>query len=268
MMTPGPHLGEESLSDLTAASSLRDRISAFAEKVNALTDAPSYVEPQTSAERVAHKLRAAIKFGTYPPGTRLREIALSEEFEVSRGPVREALQTLVTEGLVTIEAHRGARVTQIDRQSLMEVFDIREALLGILHRRAAENAHRSPEIVALMREAVALMDDAAKPDIPVSEFLETRTLFGTIALHLADNRRAAVMADHLEQIVPTHHKFLTAPERREVTVAMCRQMLDAVSRGDGPAAEDAVRHAVRRAREDSLSLPEYSLKAAKGPRAP
>ena len=243
---------------MTDQTDLTSRIAALSERADALISAHDYVAPATTSETVAARLRKGIKFGSYPPGTRLREVSLAEEFEVSRGPVREALQILVKEGLVTFEAHRGARVIQLDRQNLIEIFDVREALLGMVHRRAAENAHRFPEIVRLLREVLDLLEEAAALADDTAPFLDLRRQFGAIILHLAQNRRLAVLTDNLEQIVTTHPRFLTSTKRRAESLAMMRAMVDALSRGDAQAAEDSVRAAVRRAREDSLSLPDYS----------
>jgi len=243
---------------MTHTPDLTSRIATLAERAAALTLAHDYVAPSTISEQVATRLRKGIKFGAYPPGTRLREVSLAEEFDVSRGPVREALQILVKEGLVTFEPHRGARVVQLDRKNIMEIFDIREALLGMVHRRAAENAHRFPEIIRLLREVMAAFDDAASLENDAEPFLELRRVFGAIILHLAQNRRIAVMADNLEQIVTTHPRFLTSTERRQESLHMMHGMVEAISSGDAVSAEACVRAAVRRAREDSLSLPDYS----------
>ena len=57
---------------------------------------------QSLPEQIAARLSERIVSGTYTPGQRVMEQAVAEEFEVSRGPVREALRLLEKEGLVMI----------------------------------------------------------------------------------------------------------------------------------------------------------------------
>lgn len=70
--------------------------------------------PSTLRQAVVDRLRDAIVSGALSPGTLLRETALAASLNVSATPIREALGTLASEGLVEIEAHRLKRVTPID----------------------------------------------------------------------------------------------------------------------------------------------------------
>ena len=62
---------------------------------------------RTLSDEVAERLRDAIRSGSIPPGSRLVEQELAEQLGVSRVPVREAIQTLVDEGMVRKSPHRG-----------------------------------------------------------------------------------------------------------------------------------------------------------------
>lgn len=74
------------------------------------------------------KLRDDIVEWRIPPGTVLREIALTERFQVSRTPVREALQRLSREGLVVTKRGRGTVVSDISLDDTVELVQMREAL--------------------------------------------------------------------------------------------------------------------------------------------
>lgn len=76
--------------------------------------APALLTPATRRQAVAGVLRSRIVSGVIPPGALLRETALAQELNVSATPVREALGTLASEGLVEIEAHRLKRATPVD----------------------------------------------------------------------------------------------------------------------------------------------------------
>ncbi|MGH3966570.1 MAG: GntR family transcriptional regulator, partial [Mycobacterium sp.] len=62
---------------------------------------------QSTAELIADRLREAIMRGQLAPGQQLGEASLAAQFAVSRGPLREAMQRLVAEGLLRSERHRG-----------------------------------------------------------------------------------------------------------------------------------------------------------------
>ena len=96
------------------------------------------LEPQTIANLATESLRIAILSGKYLPGDRLIEAELTSELEVGRGPVREALRRLESEGLVSIEPHRGAAVRHVSRKFIKNMFEIREVLEGLAARLAAK----------------------------------------------------------------------------------------------------------------------------------
>jgi DNA-binding GntR family transcriptional regulator len=82
----------------------------------------------TKADDIALALEEAIVSGEIPPGSVLRQEHLSEQFDVSRTPVREALRRLAALGLVTFEPNRGVRVRMLARDELREAFMARAEL--------------------------------------------------------------------------------------------------------------------------------------------
>ncbi|MGH3133584.1 MAG: GntR family transcriptional regulator, partial [Gaiellaceae bacterium] len=82
----------------------------------------------TKADDLALALEEAIVSGEIPPGSVLRQEHLSEQFQVSRTPVREALRRLAALGLVTFEPNRGVRVRMLARDELREAFLVRAEL--------------------------------------------------------------------------------------------------------------------------------------------
>ena len=68
--------------------------------------------------RIASILKKAILAGEYKSGEELSLTGIAEQLGVSRTPVREAFQTLASEGLITLRMNRGAIVNSIDRNSL------------------------------------------------------------------------------------------------------------------------------------------------------
>jgi DNA-binding GntR family transcriptional regulator len=82
----------------------------------------------TKADDIALALEEAIVSGEIPPGSVLRQEHLSEQFQVSRTPVREALRRLAALGLVSFEPNRGVRVRMLSRDELREAFLVRAEL--------------------------------------------------------------------------------------------------------------------------------------------
>ena len=80
------------------------------------------------SELATRYLRDAILDGRLRPGTRLRQEAIARELGASRIPVREALRTLETAGLVSLTPRRGARVARLDYAEHAELYRIREEL--------------------------------------------------------------------------------------------------------------------------------------------
>jgi DNA-binding GntR family transcriptional regulator len=82
----------------------------------------------TTVETLANALRARILDGELEPGTPLREQQLAAGYEVARHTVRAALRALANEGLVRIEAHRGAHVTDLTSADVEALGELRIAL--------------------------------------------------------------------------------------------------------------------------------------------
>ena len=82
----------------------------------------------TKADDIALALEEAIVSGEIPPGSTLRQEHVSEQFQVSRTPVREALRRLAALGLVSFEPNRGVRVRMLSLDEIREAFMVRAEL--------------------------------------------------------------------------------------------------------------------------------------------
>src|SRR3954454_2200187 len=93
----------------------------------------------TKADDIALVIEEAIVSGELAPGTVLRQEQLSEQFNVSRTPIREALRRLAALGLVSFVPNRGVRVRTISREELHEAFLVRAELESLATEAAATN---------------------------------------------------------------------------------------------------------------------------------
>lgn len=86
------------------------------------------VNRETTPGLISSQIRARILDGTFPPGSQLGEAKLAARMNVSRGPVREALQRLVQEGLLHNVKNRGACVTSLGPEDIVDVYLARGAV--------------------------------------------------------------------------------------------------------------------------------------------
>ena len=111
------------------------------------------VPKRTLAAVVTSQVRDRILDGTYPPGTQMNEVELATKFATSRGPVREALQKLVQEGLLVAAPHRGITVRVLTAEDLDDLYFARAAIeRAALLRLTARGA--SAALIASLEQAV------------------------------------------------------------------------------------------------------------------
>lgn len=86
------------------------------------------IRKKTLAEVITTQLRQRIVDGSYSPGAQLSEVELATRFDTSRGPVREAMQRLVQEGLLVSHPHRGVFVPELTYEDINDLFLARGAV--------------------------------------------------------------------------------------------------------------------------------------------
>jgi DNA-binding GntR family transcriptional regulator len=96
----------------------------------------------TLSGQIASLMREAVLSGAFAPGSQMNEADLAARFGVSRGPVREALQRLIQEGLLVAQPHRGVFVAELTEADLADVFFVRDAVEGAALRRVMAAADR------------------------------------------------------------------------------------------------------------------------------
>ena len=189
------------------------------------------LDNRTLWEQVRDRLREDILAGRLEPGTELSEVALAKDFGTSRGPLREALGRLASEGLVTITPRRGAVVAQLSREEFIDAYQVREALETLAVRLAVPLM--SDAEIAHLRELCELMDRAARDD-EVRVFFDTNNSFHEALVRGSRNRklhdvhrmlvgqmvpylpRSLELRGNLQQSVAEHQAILAAIEERDV----------------------------------------------------
>jgi DNA-binding GntR family transcriptional regulator len=118
---------------------------------------------RTMQEIAYDTIREAILSGRYAAGQRLMADVLAQKLGTSRMPVREALHRLEAAGLVSITPHRGAIVSELSRDEIVEIYHIRAVLEGLAARLAtphlvAEDLSRLIDLIDEMASAAAGRD--------------------------------------------------------------------------------------------------------------
>lgn len=193
----------------------------------------------TLRERVHEHLKGEILANRYPPGSELLEVPLSEELGVSRGPIREALRSLESEGLVEITPRHGAFVTSLSKRDFLEAYQVREALEALGVRLAVPRLTEAG-LDALDERLDEMAVHAASGD--VDAFFEANAGFHEAFMDASGNRKlvevyqrlmaqmgpyrrpSALLRGNVERSIAEHRDILVAARARDVEAAVARLM--------------------------------------------
>jgi DNA-binding GntR family transcriptional regulator len=202
--------------------------------------------PVPSSERVYQVLKHRILAGMLEPGSRLVELQLATEFQVSRTPVREALKRLTAEGLLAIDALRGIVVSDVDARELEEIFVIRAALEGLGARLAAERVTGTD--LMKLRLLVEMMRENARTS-QWEAMVQANIKFHDVVHHAAGNNRLRHMTRNLLDFARRFSGEAFASQARAEEVLMEHErIIAALEARDPDRAEAATQEHVHRAR--------------------
>ena len=193
----------------------------------------------STVDRVTEMLRDELLSGRLAPGTTLQEVPLASALRVSRNTLREAVRTLVAEGLLSRTPHRGIVIPNLTLADVDELYEVRELLEAAALERACTD---EPGILPLLsekveglRRAVAARNergivemDLAFHQALLSAFPSTRlqhfhaVLISELRLALAVLDRDAGGAS-IQQMVSQHQQILRAV--RSKNTSRSRQLL-------------------------------------------
>lgn len=190
------------------------------------------VARRSTVEMVSDELRTAIRYGSLEPGAQLGEAELAARLGVSRGPLREAMQRLVQEGLLRSEPHRGLFVVELDEDDVRDVYLARLAI----ERAACQLIMRHNRDAAAVALTAALRDlvKAAKRRDKVA-ISDADQAFHEVLVRSSGSPRLARMADTLlvETRMCLHALQEHYPEPTEL-VEEHRALVDAIAQADEP----------------------------------
>jgi DNA-binding GntR family transcriptional regulator len=203
----------------------------------------------TVADQSYEILKGKILARELLPGVKLQETDLAAELGVSRTPLREAVTRLANEGLITVEARRGAYVARLKKAEVEEILEVREALECQAVRTAARKARKEDldflEQV-LTRRHQQLVHAPEADDFEDFDFHEA-------VVRLSGNSRLIAMMEQIHnQLTVLRRGSSFIMGRSAEALAEHRAIVEAIASGDPDAAEHCVRTHISNSRENIL----------------
>jgi len=222
--------------------------------------------PESLSEQIAQHLGQRIITGDLAPGTRIQELKVSGELNVSRGSVREALLILQRRHLVEIFPRRGAVVSRLTPELVNSLYDIYIDLLCMLGRKVLErwSGQELTGVMGQVRELQTVIDalnstgsDAAEQVIEAG--------FGVMryAYDLVEN---PFLEETLENFKPAISRtyFVALENFRDeldATARFFRQLAEAALNDDPSTLEKVIQEFGEHQRKQVLSILETGVEA-------
>jgi DNA-binding GntR family transcriptional regulator len=224
-------------------SSTVDRLEATSGRVGLPSDPRSLLMVKDS---VAAVLREEIFKGGLQPGMKIVEGKWAKRLGVAQSSIREAINTLVIEGIIEKGSGRSARVTLLGEDQINQIYQFRAVLEGFAARLVAEQKADLSDLEQLIADMRAAIDCGN-----IQAFYERDLRFHMRLCEKSGNRYLEQSLHRL--IVPLFafvvirlHARQDGQERWERSIEQHRQMLQAIQSGDPLLAEQQVRHSVNR----------------------
>lgn len=223
-----------------------------------LQEPPAPVSPAHRIQEIVDVLRDRIARQQVPPGSKLLEQDLAEEFNAPRTAVREAFSALEQRGLIERIPNRGAVVMRLDMAQVFHIYDTREVLEGLCSRLATENTEPASwqDLVDLFHGPMVAYADNADFDA----FIAGYELFRHRSQTAAANPVLTQMLDSIyEKTQVLIRRIIILPGRAKVGLQEHQAVLQAMRQGDADAAERLRRSNMRSAKDCLVRYQKYVL---------
>jgi DNA-binding GntR family transcriptional regulator len=195
-----------------------------------LLTAPSQ---RTLSDYVADQLRQAILAGQLKPSERLVEQEIAERMQTSRGPVRDGIKTLESEGLIVRQAHRGSFVSQLHLEDFMEIYTLREVLETLAIEWAIRNATDAQ--LDILTDIVSSMRSMAEHDYNQFDATNLDMDFHHTVCRISGHKRVLNMWESMSgqiRLVVLKHRLTHPDDLRVRSVSWHSQIVAAMRERD------------------------------------
>lgn len=191
--------------------------------------------PRSLEVQAADVLRDQILSGALAPGTRLLEIDLSAQLNLSRGTIRAALQQLIYEGLVIQFPYRGCMVAGLSAQDAWELYTLRNALEGLAARLAATaiTADKSQRLHTALQELIAATETDNWKAITDADFALHKTII-QLSEHCRLQQQYQIVEHQIRLYIASCNALESSPEK---LIEQHRDLVEAICSGDAAIAE-------------------------------
>ncbi|MEW1837884.1 GntR family transcriptional regulator [Nonomuraea angiospora] len=192
------------------------------------------LRPVSTVGALADSLRSRVLSGEIPPGTPLPEQEIAASYGVARPTVREALASLVHEGLLRRERNRSAYVPEVTLSDLDDLMYVRRPLEDLMAQAVA--GQRVPGAEAALHRMAALPADAPWSESVAEHMAMHQALIEAVGSPRLERLYGVLAAETRLGLVRLREVYTD----RDVLVREHRELLDAIA--DGP--PDVARAAV------------------------
>lgn len=193
----------------------------------------------TIAEHIAQQLADRILSGDLAPGQRIEEKTVTEQFGVSRTPVRDALRHLAATGLVAIRPHRGVTVVDLEVDQLSDMFEAQAEIEALCARLSAR---RMSAIERRKLQMIADDSERALPDTDHALYSSANEEFHKLIYTGAHNDTLEQIAVNLwNRVAPFRRSiFFKLGNRMEHSFSEHNAIIEAILAGDETRAQEAM----------------------------
>ncbi|KWV51995.1 transcriptional regulator [Rhizobium altiplani] len=189
------------------------------------------------SDELREALEEMIITGRLPPGARIDEGALVEQFQVSRTPMREAIKALIATGMLEMRPRQGVSVAAISIPKLMEMFETMANLEGMCAKYAARRA--TPDEIAQLLEIQGRLEEELGSNNP-DRFYEINGEFHELLYDASHTEFIADQTRMLRRRVSMYRRHVTyLPGRMAATIGEHGKIIDAIKAKDPSAAATA-----------------------------
>lgn len=219
---------------------------------------PRALRTRTIPEQIADHVAAAIIKGEFRDGEHLPEQKIAALFDVSHGPVREAIRKLSERGLVEFRPRRGAFVIGVTLDAVADIFNIRAVLLGLAAHSMAKLPVKERPMAELSGRIGLIRSLATSRSVDPETYAQAlgrlgRTIFDKCGnAHLGRILREEGASSLWGHLWRQHTLDFLAARRRHVAAADWANVVDAIATGNGTRASQFTRKALFDSRDSAL----------------
>ncbi|SDM16781.1 GntR family transcriptional regulator [Halarsenatibacter silvermanii] len=204
-------------------------------------------------KQIYENLRESILDGILKPGEKITEMEIASELDVSRTPVREAIQMLELENLVAVVPKRGIFIAGIkSKKEINDLFQVRAELEGLAAYLAAREMNQ--EILNRLEQHIVDLEDCLDEN-ELDECVEIEISFHQIIYDTADNIWLKKMLDNLfEQINRFRSSSLDREGRMRQTLEELRELVEALREEEPEKARARAREHIEQARKSIIEV--------------